>query len=128
MMQVGKQSRARRVLSVAIICLAVTVVVVVVVFSDRHTAPTVFVCADVGLHGPSASTPEDALAAYVDANAGDGADWRRVGRSTTNPGHTSGIPPVESYSFMPRHRVSHPGFSRIIVSNRFGTWAASGAC
>lgn len=127
MMRAARRWRVVGVVAVGLVaCLAATVLIVTL--TRNHAARKVVMCADVGLRGPSAPTPEGALAAYVAANAGDGPDWRRVGHSTIRPDHASGIAPFESYSFMPRHRVAHPSFSRITVSNRFGTWAASGAC
>jgi hypothetical protein len=106
----------------------VAVAVFVGTSSDGHTARKAIVCAGVGLNGPSAPTPEAALAAYLQQGGRSASGWRRVGHSVAKNGHESTALTVESYSFMPQHAQGRMNFTRIIVSDRYGTWSADGAC
>lgn len=110
--------------AVAALVAAVVVVVVVGAVSltlvIRHHRDRVYGCAGVGLQGPTAASPDAALAAYVASAGGRGSDWS--GEKSGSQGRS------ESYVFTPTRDGVKPTLKSISVSGRDGAWHADGAC
>jgi hypothetical protein len=102
-----------------IVCVVIGAVVI-----DR-TASKSYACADVGLVGPAASSPERALAAFVESRGGDAADWKRTDHRTNTHG---GVAPSESYDFAVQRTGARPNLKLITVQGSGRMWSAQGAC
>jgi len=122
------QTRLR---AVALLAAAIVVTVVVVVLvrardgSPSKGSSSSFICADVGLVRPSASTPREALDAFIVQRGGALSDWKRIGHSTTRP---TGASVVDDYTFAPRNGTALSGFSRVSVRARAGVSTLTGGC
>ena len=87
---------------------------------SKESTTTTFMCAGVGLRGPSASTPADAFGAFMVQVGGDPSDWKRIGHSAT--------PPFDDYTFAPKHGAALSGFSRVSVREQSGVSTVGGGC
>ncbi len=101
-------------------CVAIGAVVI-----DRGSpeSPESLPCAGVGFaDAPTASTPEGALAAFLDTQGGDAVDWERSDHRTDRRND------IETYDFKSKRPVSRPNLALIIVRGRDQTWNAFGGC
>ena len=117
-----RQLRAAGLLTAGVVA---TVVVVVLGVRAQDSSPssepaTTFICADVGLRGPSASTPRDAFGAFIGQRGGNPSDWKQI--------HHSATPPFDDYTFAPKHGAALSGFTRVSVREQAGVSTASGGC
>ena len=99
--------------------IVVVAAVSVVVAVRRHGHTQLEVCADVGLEGPTAATPDAALAAYVESQGGSSADWKRTDDLAGDR---------ESYIYEPVNPGARPHLKSISVGRAGTTWHADGAC
>ena len=103
--------RARAVVALALGLVAVAGVVALgLMLRDER----VYSCRDVGLEGPLAATPEEAIDAFAVLKGGDGADWEALGDDTFAP--RGGLPELL-------------GFGQLGVDEvQPGTWQVAGGC
>jgi hypothetical protein len=98
---------------VVVAVLGVVVIVGLAALTLMRDDGSAYGCADVGLEGPRGTTPEEALAAFVERKGGDGSDWEAVGDD----------------DFKPRHALGLLGFEGLSVREvQPGTWQVVGGC